>query len=774
MPAGHRAQAPSVADIISRTMDAKKSFEQAMEHQRAGRIAEAEQALEKILRFQPAHPDAVKAMAILLVNTRRPTDAATMLRRAIDTEPHNATFYEHLADLLRGSDPAEAEKACRQALQMKPMSAPTHALLGDILLDQNRIDDAIEAFQFAIRARPGHSFPRIRLAEAQRRAGRLQEVERTLRDAVVACPRDLEAYHTLAMFLAAQGNLEEAESILRDVTRRRPDHLPTHASLVDVMLRGGRLAEAEQACRDAIRGNPKAALLHAQLGHVLVPLGRLAEAEAAYRHALELDQRLLPAIISLSSVLSLEGKVTEALGYAQHAVQAAPGSADAYGALGNALWSLGHADESLRAFAQAWQLASSPSAGSNLLHAMNYALSVEPAQVLAAHRAWAQRHADHVAPARTHTNDRDPQRRLRIGYVSPDVRAHAVSYFIEPLLEAHDRARVEVFCYASVGVPDAVTERLRNRADQWRDIARLSDEAAAEMIAGDAIDILIDLAGHTNLNRLGVLAHRPAPVQVTYQGYPNTTGMSAIGYRLTDPIADPPGMTDQYHTEQLVRLPRTAWCYRPPEPAPPVAELPARRCGAVTFGSFNRLSKVNPYTAELWARAVNAVPGARLMFKTAGLDDAATAGYVRELFKRAGLDPERLILVGSEPSFQKHLERYGEIDLALDTYPYHGTTTTCEALWMGVPSVTLYGPVHVSRVSLSLLTNVGLADFAADSGDAFVETAARAAGDLDRLAELRRTIRQRMAESPLMDARGFAREVEAAYREMWHKWCATT
>jgi predicted Zn-dependent protease len=292
------------ADAEPALVDAKKLFEQAIEHQRAGRLAEAERALEKILRFQPAHPEAVKGMAILLVHTRRAGEATTVLRRAIETEPHNATLYEHLADLLRASDPAEAEKACRQALQMKPMSAPTHALLGDILLDQNRIDDAIEAFQFAIRARPNHSFPRIRLAEAQRRAGRMEEVEKTLRDAVAACPTHFEAHQTLALFLADQGKFDEAEPILRELVRRRPDHVPAHTSLVAVLQRAGRAADAEEACRAALTGHSKSAPLYAQLTQLLVAAGRLDEAKGAFQKVSELDPRLAAAIASSARAAS--------------------------------------------------------------------------------------------------------------------------------------------------------------------------------------------------------------------------------------------------------------------------------------------------------------------------------------------------------------------------------------------------------------------------------------------------------------------------------------
>jgi predicted O-linked N-acetylglucosamine transferase (SPINDLY family) len=407
------------------------------------------------------------------------------------------------------------------------------------------------------------------------------------------------------------------------------------------------------------------------------------------------------------------------------------------------------------------------------MHHLNYVTRMMPAEVLAAHKAWAQRHLGRISGGFKFENASDPDRKLKIGYVSPDFRGHAVSYFVEPVLMGHDRSKFEVYCYSAVHKPDAVTDRLKSRADHWRDITRLPGARAAEMIHADQIDILVDLAGHTSENRLDVFAHRPAPVQVNWQGYPNTTGLSAIAYRLTDEQADPAGTTEAFHSEQLVRLPRTAWCYRPPETCPDVSDLPAKQTGRFTFGSFNRLAKVSAFTIEMWSRAVKAVPGSRLLFKTAGLDEPATAKYVREQFARHGLEGDQLDLIGNDPSTQAHLERYSQMDLALDCYPYHGTTTSCEAMWMGVPGIVLVGTTHVSRVGLSLLTSIGLPELAARSADEFVEIAARVASDLDRLAELRRTMRQRMQDSPLMDQSGFCQDIEDAYRQMWRTWCAS-
>jgi predicted O-linked N-acetylglucosamine transferase (SPINDLY family) len=357
-------------------------------------------------------------------------------------------------------------------------------------------------------------------------------------------------------------------------------------------------------------------------------------------------------------------------------------------------------------------------------------------------------------------------RRLRLGYLSPDFNHHAVAYFIEPVLAAHDRTRVEVFCYASVAVPDRFTDRLRGLAEHWRDIARLDDDAAAALIRADNLDLLIDLAGHSARHRLLVLARRPAPVQATWIGYPNTTGLDAIDYRITDAVSDPVGQTEAWHSEKLVRLPANFSCYRPDDDAPAVNNLPAAAAGAVTFGCFNQFAKVTPEVIALWARLLAKLPGSRLLLKSRGLGDPGVAARVQAAFAAAGVGPARLILNGDELSVADHLGLYHKVDIALDPFPYNGTTTTCEALWMGVPVVTLAGSTHVSRVGASLLTHAGLAGWIAATPDDYVARAVAAVRDLPALAALRRGLREQVRTSPLCDAVRFTRGFEAACEAM--------
>ena len=311
-----------------------------------------------------------------------------------------------------------------------------------------------------------------------------------------------------------------------------------------------------------------------------------------------------------------------------------------------------------------------------------------------------------------------------------------------------------------------MTDRLRSHADQWRDIAALDDDAAAELIRRDRIDVLVDLAGHMAKNRLLVLARKPAPVQATYLGYPNGTGLRQIDYRLSDGVADVAG-TEEHYVETLIRLPGCAWCYRAPEDAPAVVDAPATRNGFVTFGSFNKFPKISPPLLKMWSQILAAVPGSKLLIKAKSLGDSSTRAVAARMFDAAGIAADRVTFTGWHGETAEHLAMYGQVDIALDTFPYHGTTTTCEALWMGAPVVSLAGTTHVSRVGASLLTAVGRNDLVATSQTQYVQTAVALANDRSRLSELRATMRDRMRASPLIDAAGFTRNLEAAYREMW-------
>jgi predicted O-linked N-acetylglucosamine transferase (SPINDLY family) len=371
-----------------------------------------------------------------------------------------------------------------------------------------------------------------------------------------------------------------------------------------------------------------------------------------------------------------------------------------------------------------------------------------------------------------HSNDPTLNRRLRIGYVSPDLRNHSVAFFIEPILMSHSKEHFEIYCYSDVSSPDEVTHRIQKHANHWRSIVGISDEKVAELIRRERIDILIDLAGHTGgVNRILLFARKPSPVQISWIGYPSTTGLSTIDYKIVDDLTDPDGKTDQYYTEKLIRLPETFLCYLPDKNCPDVAALPALYKSFITFGSFNNFPKIGQQVILLWTEILKKVPNSHLIIKSLSFYDQTVISYIRNLFLDQGIEAERIELLQPFPSLREHLALYNRIDIGLDTFPYNGTTTTCEALYMGVPVITLAGNTHVSRVGVSLLSTVGLPELIAQTPEEYVAKAVNLAKDIEKLKSLRISLRGMMSRSPLTDAKKFTHHLEKAYQKMWATWC---
>lgn len=527
----------------------------------------------------------------------------------------------------------------------------------------------------------------------------------------------------------------------------------------------GRYQEAADLYRKALEHRPNDAEIRSLLGGALNKARRPKDAEAVLRAGLAATPDHVATLIELAAALGQQNRWVQALPYLERALKLAPDMGEPHVGMGAVNLELGRADEAVAAFRRAVELLPNhATVHSCLAFAMNYSTNFTQAQILAEHKRYGDRHGKPVvAPA----PDRTWPRRLRIGYVSPDFRAHVVSAFMLPIIARHDRERFEVYCYYVFEETDPVTDGFIELADRWRHCLG-SAEQIAERIREDRIDILVDLAGHSRENALEVFALRPAPVQVSYLGYPNTTGLRAIDYRISDAKADPPGEADAHYVEKLVRLPRTFVCYRP-GPGLDVAPPPVLQGAPFTFGSFNNLLKVSPKFISAAARVLEAVPGSRLLLKDRRLASEDARQRIEAGFAQHGIGPERLVLKGWEPTAQSHLRTYDAVDVALDTFPYNGTTTTCEALWMGVPVVSLRGDRHASRVGESLLRTVGLDEFVAQNEDEYVSIAVRLASDRDRLATLRQTMRERLRASPLMDEHGFVRELEACYLEMWQE-----
>jgi protein O-GlcNAc transferase len=573
------------------------------------------------------------------------------------------------------------------------------------------------------------------LALAHHRAGQLAEAGRLYRQILDEHPRHADALHMLALVAVGMGNRDEAEGLLRR----------------------------------AVAAAPREAEFHNTLGVLCQSSGRPREAEDCYRLAIKRRPGYAEAMSNLAGALNEQDRMLEACQWARRAIAIKPAYAEPFNNLGNAFLKQGLAKEATDAFRACTRF--SPMewrAWSNLLFVLHNVAEVSPQELFEEHvRVGAAMAASVQASAAPHANSRDSGRRLRVGYVSADLRMHSVSYFALPILRNHDRKAVEVFCYSDAPRADDVTAQAQSLADQWRPIGGLPDDAVAQTIRSDQIDVLVDLSGHT-FGRPLVFCRKPAPVQVTYLGYPDTTGLPAMGYRLTDSFADPRGDADRRATESLVRLDPCSWCYSPPAAAP---EVTARPAGPVTFGSFNALAKVNPQVVEIWAAVLKAAPQSRLLIKAFAMNEPGT----RERFSAAlvghGVDPARLSIHPYSAGAQEHLSLYGDMDIALDPFPYNGTTTTCEALWMGVPVVTLAGTAHAGRVGVSLLHAVGLSELVAADRDEYVRIAVALGNDRPRLGALRAGLRERMRASPLMDGPAFCRRLEAAYLRMWRSWC---
>jgi protein O-GlcNAc transferase len=583
----------------------------------------------------------------------------------------------------------------------------------------------------------------LRTAQVHQGAGRMREAEALLRQLLIGNPKNpemlAEIHSNLGFLCGISDRRPETLAHLQKAAQLKPADPVIQCNLASALELSGRMEDAVSALGRAVQLKPDLWPAHNNLGNILRSLGRLTEATDAFRRALAIKPDHAEAHNNLAGALKDQGLIAEALDEYRLALELKPDYARAH---------------------------------SNLLLALHYQ-EQDPKAVLAEHLNWARRHAEPLAhQIRPHDNEPSPDRKLRIGYISPDFRRHSVGYFIEPLLTYHDHEKFEVHCFADEIWSDATTGRFGRFADQWNNIRGRSDDDVAKLVRDHGIDILIDLAGHTGQSRLLVFARKPAPLQASYLGYPDTTGLSAIDYRITDALADPPGMTDDFYTERLVRVPRCAWCYQAPSPAPEVVPLPAAQSGHIIFGCFNILPKITARMMELWSRVLTSVPASTLLLKNRSLGDRSVADRLRQEFSAHGVSEDRLELRGNEPSYQDHLKLYDRLDIVFDPFPYHGTTTTCEALWMGVPVVSLAGKAHCSRVGVSLLSAIGLEELVAHSADDYVRIAVELAGDLSRLADLRSGMRDRMARSPLCDGKGFTRSLEEAYRQMWRSWCS--
>jgi len=698
--------------------------------------------------------------------------AEQLYRQILDQEPNHAQTWGNLGLALQAQGQlGEAMAAYRRAVVLQPDYAEAYCNLGKALKDQGQIAAAIAAYRQAVRINPNYSAAYNNLGNALREIGELDAAIVACRQAIALHPDFPAAYSNLGNALNDKGQIDLAIDAYRQAIALEPTYCSAFYNLGLVLKDKGERAAAIAAFRQAIALKPDFVAALNNLGVVLKDTGQIDAAIAVYRQAIALQPAFANAYSNLGIALRDNGELDAALAADRQAVALKPDIAEAQNNLGNTLKDRGQLDEAIAAYRQA--LAINPrfvSAHSNLLLGLHYHPTSTRASLFQEARDWERQHAaplqHHIRP---HTNDRNPDRRLRIGYISPDFRAHVVGRNLLPLFRQHDRQQMAITCYAQVSRPDVLTGQFQQCADSWRDITGCSAAAVADQVRADQIDILVELALHTAPQGLLILARKPAPVQVSFAGYPGTTGLTTIDYRLSDPYLDPPGRDEAAYSEQTIRLPDSFWCYDPlDERDVSVHSLPALQTGAVMFGCLNNFCKINEEILALWAQVLRQVAGSRLALLT---KPGAHRQRTAEFLSRQGVAPGRLEFLDHRAR-RDYLEMYHRIDLGLDSFPYNGHTTSLDSFWMGVPVVTLVGPTAVSRAGWCQLSNLGLPELAGQTPEEFVRIAVALARDLPRLAELRSTLRHRMERSPLMDAPRFARHIEAAYRQMWRAWCA--
>jgi len=567
--------------------------------------------------------------------------------------------------------------------------------------------------------------------------------------------------------LCQEENYVSAETILKKILERDPGNVP---ALMLVGLTAYFLGKKEEAFKyfdESVRLGPNNPQVFYNYAFVSENSGNSAAAMKYYEKALELKPDYAAALNNLANLLKAAGRLEEVEKKCRSCIDKMPFQPEIYNTMGNLLSVMGRNDEAVSSYRKSLELKQLPSVHSNLLLALNY-LDTDNETLFNEHRNWEKLNTVNLTVNRSFSNSLTGERKLRIGYISPDFRRHSVAYFFEPLIRYHNRDKFEIYSYSDTNKPDAVTERIKSFSDKWQNIYGMPDEAVFALIRNDAVDILVDLSAHTG-QRLLLFARKPAPLQITYLGYPNTTGLSSMDYRITDNSSDPVEL-DKFYAEKLIRLKNIFLSFAPPAEAPEVSAPPAVKNGFITFGSFNNPAKINPGLIDAWAAILKEVPSSRLVLKNIYLGDIWMRKHISDLFKVRGIKPDRLDLLSFEGGINEHLARYSRIDVALDTFPYNGTTTTCEALWMGVPVVCLAGERHASRVGLSILSSLGLKSFVAPNVQDYIKIAVFQSGNIKLLTDMRPVLRNLMADSPLCNSRLFTEELESAYMDIWTKY----
>lgn len=720
------------------------------------RLVCAAESYQKALTADPSYKPAAECLAIVL------TDIGTSLKLAGNSQEGIFKYYE--------------------ALKVDPHYAPAYYNLGVVYSEMMQYDAALACYEKAALERPMYAEAYCNMGVIYKNRGDLESAIACYERCLTVSPNFEIAKNNMAIALTDLGTKVKLEGDIEQGVAYYKKALYYNWHYADAMYNLG-VAYGEMLKFDmaivfyelAFHFNPHCAEACNNLGVIYKDRENLDKAVECYQMALSIKPNFSQSLNNLGVVYTVQGKMDAAASMIEKAIIANPTYAEAYNNLGVLYRDAGQITRAIDAYEQCLKIdPDSRNAGQNRLLAMNYINEGDDDKLYEAHRDWGRRFMRLYPQYTSWDNHIDPERPLIIGYVSPDFFTHSVSYFIEAPLAHHNYGSYKVIVYSAVVKADAKTLRFREKVIKkggiWRDIYGIDEKKVAQMVREDKIDILVELTGHTANNKLGTMACRPAPLQVTWIGYPNTTGLPTIDYRISDALADPPD-TKQKHVEELVRLPVSFLCYTPSPEAGPVCTAPALSNGFVTFGSFNNLAKITPKVLLVWARILRAVPNSRLVVKCKPFCCDSIRHKFLLALEQYGVEPVRVDLLPLILLNHDHMQAYALMDISLDTFPYAGTTTTCESLYMGVPCVTMAGNVHAHNVGVSLLNKVGLPNLVAQTEDEYVETAIQLASDVTALSKLRMTLRDLMAKSPVCDGANFTLGLEEIYRNMWRRYC---
>lgn len=800
-------QEQAMTATTQQTISLIDALQQALAHHQAGRLPEAENLYRLILQADPNQPNANYNLGVLAGQVGQHTAGLPHLKIALAADPGNFQYVWSYANALsmggafrdalqvlrdanaRGVD-APALQTLRLSLESVIGNAPAAnqqpagpekkaggVSLGDLLKGAKAASK---------KGQPGAKGKQVQTVRPTANQVPMQELDamvnllnsRRFAELESRARSVLERHQDAAQvwqFLgyALQAQEKDAISVWQKILTFFPNDADAHRNLGIAFIKHRQWNEAVASFRQALAIKPDFAEAHHNLGNAFKAMGQMAIAIAHLGRALELKPNYVEAHNDLGIALKLAGQMDNALASYRRAIELAPSYPEAHANLAAALTFLGELESAARSFRRAIELKPDLiEARSSLLYIHNYLADQPMEMLLRDARSFGDVVEQKARPYKEWKGSPDPARRLRLGLVSADLRMHPVGFFVESMLAAlvsQAGDRVEVVVYANHPKPDAIAERIKASCQSWRMIVGLPDDEVARIIYDDAIDILIDLSGHTDQTRLPVFAWKPAPVQASWLGYFATTGVAAVDYFIADPWTAPPPV-DAHFTEKILRLPKTYLCFTPPEFDVPVTPLPALANGCITFGCFNNLTKINDAVVALWARVLHAVPGSRLLMKTKQLNGPAVRQSMLDRFARHGIKQEQLILESAAPRAVL-LARYGQVDIALDPFPYPGGTTSVESLWMAVPVLSLAGDRFLSHMGESILQNAGLPDWIAADADDYVAKAVAHTSDLQKLAALRSGLRQQVLASPLFDAPRFAHHFENAMRDIWTTWC---